>query len=91
MNFTYLGSSEITNDIGLGSSVTVYVSDNYPYGQIGGRSTERLQSTSEEKKKKLSGGAIAGIVIGSVAAVAGAAGCVYFFVFRIRVKIEGSV
>ena len=35
-------------------------------------------------EKKLSGGAIAGIVIGSIALVAIIAGCVYYFLFRRR-------
>ena len=59
----------------------MYVSESYPYGQIGGRTVTPMKSLDG---KKLSGGAIAGIVIGAVALVAIIAGCVYYFVFRTR-------
>ena len=74
---TYLGDSEISNDIELSEGVTVYVRESYPYEQIGGRTVTQIKSSG-----RLGGGAIAGIVIGSVALVAIIAGCVYYFAFR---------
>ena len=81
---TYLGDSEISNDIGLREWVTVHVSESYPFKQIGGRTVTPMTKGSPSSGKELSGGAIAGIVIGAVALVVIIAGCVYYFTCRTR-------
>ena len=68
----------------LREGVRVYVSESYPYGQIGGRTVTQMTKGSSTNGKGLSGGAIAGIVIGVIAVIAIIAGCVYYFVFRRR-------
>ena len=67
----YQGDSEISNDIGLREGVRVYVSESYPFKQIGGRTVTLIKSSS-----RLSGGAIALVAI--------IAGCAYYFIIRRR-------
>ena len=86
VSLTYLGDSEIKNDIGLLSNegVKVFVKDGYPYRSFGGvpltSSNDSNDSKNSKDSKKLGAGAIEGLVAGAVVLAVNIVGCVVFIV-----------